>query len=732
LGRELNPGNWILDAGMGIFAGIVKMFGGITQKAAEAFLGTASVLPTGCDNAATNFVFCTPASLTYDHPGVKTVWGVLSGIASGLVTILFTVRMGRMIVEGPRTLASEGKGLLLTFIVAMVFIQATYAIRWLISEFFNGISNLLLSRAALALPSQDVGDLNIGSNILFLILWILILLLIIKSFTRIVQIIILIACAPLAGALLMDRSTSSRFRSWFEKLIELLLGQINLAIIFIVITAILQPYAGRGAGDAFVSFLLSIVMMGMALSGKSVIGVAGAAMSGGGGGVLAFLRYQVAGNALRGIMGGSGRSGGRATAGRSAPDPQVRAAADEAERAAQHLHERNTRASGNPRQSAAAQRQDGGSAGANSATATSPAPVGAFRIRDAGDSLASQRAGARYGAVGQAPRGADGRRPLDSRREQARMRATLMRQRASGLRVAGDREGAEQLERKARLHDRFGRGQDITRPSRLSPALRATRRQAYGQALRETVGMHALERDALTQQIGADEVRLPRIQRDLALAGSTGGDTTALHQEQRAIEQRLAMSRARTQMIAPREDGSPSPATRAAAAALANERLEPGLRSSAYAARISAGTGSAFARRVTGGPTQDARDELAQTRAHAVRVARIPPDQRAPVAPMRPARPRSAAGRRTMDGSPRPQAARATNDGQGAAPPQAAPARPSRARSSTIQHLRAQQIRAAQHRNASSDPIPRDTLRPTRRGERDLSAGPPDDTVEKG
>ena len=33
LGRNLNPGNWILDAGMGIFAGIVKMFGGIMQKA---------------------------------------------------------------------------------------------------------------------------------------------------------------------------------------------------------------------------------------------------------------------------------------------------------------------------------------------------------------------------------------------------------------------------------------------------------------------------------------------------------------------------------------------------------------------------------------------------------------------------------------------------------------------------------------------------------------------------
>src|SRR5436190_885677 len=73
LGRSLNPGNWILDAGMGIFAGIVKMFGGMAQKAATAFLGTASVLPSGCDNVATNFVFCTPANLTYDHLGVRAI-----------------------------------------------------------------------------------------------------------------------------------------------------------------------------------------------------------------------------------------------------------------------------------------------------------------------------------------------------------------------------------------------------------------------------------------------------------------------------------------------------------------------------------------------------------------------------------------------------------------------------------------------------------------------------------
>src|SRR5262249_52755782 len=95
LGRNLNPGNWILDAGMGIFAGIIKTFSGLLQKAHEAVVGDASVIPIGCDNAATNFVFCTPGSLTYDHPGVQAVWSILRSIAASIVTILFVVRLGR-------------------------------------------------------------------------------------------------------------------------------------------------------------------------------------------------------------------------------------------------------------------------------------------------------------------------------------------------------------------------------------------------------------------------------------------------------------------------------------------------------------------------------------------------------------------------------------------------------------------------------------------------------------
>src|SRR5262249_23025177 len=151
--------------------------------------------------------------------------------------------------------------------------------------------------------------------------------------------------------------------------------------IFIVIAAILQPYQGQGAGDAFVGFLLSIVMMGMALSGKSVIGVAGAAMSGGGGGMLSFLRYQVAGNAMRGLINRGGAGVGRASrpsaGGASSQDYPSGA---NGQRTAQESRDLPGRASGDPARSAAAQRQ----AASGSVTNGISRLAGSFRLSDSG------------------------------------------------------------------------------------------------------------------------------------------------------------------------------------------------------------------------------------------------------------------------------------------------------------------------------------------------------------
>jgi hypothetical protein len=275
--------------------------------------------------------------------------------------------------------------------------------------------------------------------------------------------------------------------------------------------------------------------------------------------------------------------------------------------------------------------------------------------------------------------------PLGARREQALMRATLMRQRAGELRAQGDTTSAEILMSKARLQNRFGRGGRVARPARFTPEQRATRRQVFRQALTEVGGMHALERDALTQRIGADEQRLPTLQRDLAMAGSTGGNITALHQEHTELTQRLATSRARLAALTPVEGEQLPRATREAATALANERLPQELRSTPYAMRHGAAKGSAFVQRIAGAGAQGARDELARARATGVRMAATPTDGRPPIAQLR--------KRGTADRSRRDQASR----GDVEHPADRPVARRSRAPSSTIARLRKHQIDAARN-----------------------------------
>lgn len=192
--------------------------------------------------------------------------------------------------------------------------------------------------------------------------------------------------------------------------------------------------------------------------------------------------------------------------------------------------------------------------------------------------------------------------------------------------------------------------------------------------------MHALERDALTQRIGADEQRMPILTRELAMRGATGGDTAALYDEQQQIERRLTTSRARLQQITPGEGQRHAPATRVAAAALANERLPQGLRAAPYALRHGAASASPFAQRIAGAPTQDARDELARSRAVAVQAAQTPPDRRPPISAQR-GHGQGTRYRRADTRRPDQTVPAAGQPGEAA--------RPSRARSQTIAMLRA-------------------------------------------
>jgi hypothetical protein len=578
-----------------------------------------------------------------------------------------------MIVEGPRTLAAEGKGLLLTFLFALVFIQATYPVCKLLVDFFNGISSLLLTKAAVAFPSVEANDLNIGSNLMFLFFWVVMLLLTIKCFFRLVRIIVLISIAPLAGAMLMDRSTSGRFKSWFDKLVELFFEQINLVIVFVVAAAIVKPFQDRSLGDTFMMSALAIITLLMALMGPSMIGLAAGA------GSMGYLQSMMTIGMVRRagrMVSGAGRNGTARSSGRVADRYDDPGNADaRTNRSAPAEMRASMRSAGDPTQSAAAQRQGNRH----------------FRRSDASEPLSTARATARYKAAAQAPRDAAGRLPIGARREQALMRATLVRQRAGELRTQGDTTGADTLISKARLQNRFGRGGTIARPARFTTEQRATRRQVFRQALTELDGMHALERDALCQRIGADEQRLPALERDLAMAGSTGGNTTAPHQEHAELVQRLAASKSRLAALTPLEGEQLPRATREAASALANERLPQELRSAPYAIRHGAAKGSAFVRRIAEGGTQGARDQLARARATGARMAATPADRRPPIARLR--------KRGTADRSRRDQASRGAVEH----PEDRPAARPSRAPSSTIARLRRRQIDAA--RNL---PLPRD------------------------
>lgn len=742
LERQINPGNWILDAGMGIFAGIVKMFGGMTQKAAGAFLGTASVLPSGCDNAATNFVFCTPASLTYAHPGLQAVWGIVGSIATGLVTILFTVRLGRMIVEGSWSLATESKGLLLTFICSMAFIKATGPICMLLIEFFNGLSNLLLSRASLALPSQDVGDLNIGSNMLFLVLWVLILILVLKGFSRIVQIIILLAMAPIAGALLMDPATSGRFRSWFEKLIELLLSQINLVMIFIVIAAILQPYQNQGAGDAFVGFLLSIVMMGMALNSRAVIGIAGAAMSGGGSylkslfmmGALgagsstaAHLLGRGVGTVARGVQHGIDQA--RAQLGRGTADGLDRVVGDRA-------------TSGDPAQTAAAQR----------ATSTPRADSGGIRFGYAGmrpDNLGrSMYRGfheARHNTAGAARReralasanhqlqtaqaakrmardSGDGALMAQARCEQSQAQVTLLRDKAEVLdkqartaRANGFNIQASQFEherdrrrRQAEAHAQLARNGEVPyRPGRWAGRQAdgsfstneqgSARREVSRLALNDAAGMHDLERSDLDARIAIDEGRATALPRQIALNAAKGQARMERYTAQgrparAALAQRLTAAREQRLRAEQSDIQERLTLNRNRRDALTPIEGEQHAKATRVAATAIANERLPEALRI--GRAGSGQAELQRARTGVQQIAHRPPSERTPVPPRRSNR----IGHRTAQSSGQPRTA------------EPGAARQSRAPSETIARLRAQRDRSG----GSHDPDASDTPRPAR------------------
>jgi hypothetical protein len=369
LGRQPAVGNWVFDAGLGIAGGVLATINealilGVTELA----LGSGE---SGC-SAVHNIILCTSPELFFggasgELAGIPAVigqlWPAMESVAIGLIGLLFVVRIGRMVAEGPGSLATEGKSLVISFALALAWVSGAEGILRMILGMLNELHALVAGDALRDLMERAFlpgASLNLGGQLTLLVLVVTALILAGKAVLRLVHLTILISVAPLMGALLIDRTTSARFGRWFGALVEVLLQQ-TAWVFFFRIGVELFEQSGPGAGgtEQIVANLMAAMVFGMAVGGERVLaGIAGA--TGGPGGMV--------GSALGSAL--SGRSVLRA--GRAVHQAQLKTGKSFAEAAA-GLAGRTSggTASGDPLQSAAAQRASGDMPAAPSQAGTS-------------------------------------------------------------------------------------------------------------------------------------------------------------------------------------------------------------------------------------------------------------------------------------------------------------------------------------------------------------------------
>ncbi len=555
LSRNLNPGNWVLDAGMGVVAGVIATFGETAQRIAEVLIGAGTseqswtIIPASCsDNAATNFVFCTPPALTYNHPAMTSIWSVMRAVAQLLVTLLFVVRMSRLAAEGQQSLATEGKDLLLTFIGVSLFINATQATVALIIDLFNFISDALLSQAAFEMPTPVGPDLNIGAMLMYAVFWLAMVWLIVKSAFRVVHLMVLVGLAPLAGALLMDRSTSPRFYGWLNRLVDLLFEQVALAATMIVAVALVSPLKG-GVTEAFTGYVLGLLTLlvtvlgsdkltGMAQSVTRHVPLESRATR--------FLRRNgtdIVAPRVREAMKGAG----------NAVKASLSVAGDVLAQRDRRFY-RSAREVVKPGEDAV---------GGRSATAPRTVdgrvpfqmPATDSRTRRRYDRLKTQMVA--------------GDQPERARRDIAAIHALGMRAQADEIRksihrgtpsqdVRAKRQSAADLERRANQQEAFAKGRLHPRPSPWNSEQRQRRRAIARDALLEAQAEHRIERDDARAAIQRDEREL----------------RAAAPEQRAAIMARIQERQARVAELTPSRGMTIAAATRARGAALMRQRLE--------------------------------------------------------------------------------------------------------------------------------------------------------------
>jgi hypothetical protein len=544
--RSLNPGMWVLDAGMGVFAGVILTFGETIQRVAATLIRAGenvqswTIIPSSCrDNAATNFVFCTPSSLTYNHPGMQAIWSVMRAVAQLLITLLFVVRMSRLLAEGQQSFVTEGKGLVLTFLGVSLFVNSTQATLQLLIDLFNAISDELLTRASFEMPTPIGHELNAGAALIYALFWVAMAWLIIKNAFRVVHIMVLVGLAPLAGALLMDRSTAPRFYGWLGRLFDLLIEQVALAATMIVAVGMMTPLRG-GADQVFTGYVLGLLtLLVTVLGSERLTGMAQSVTQG------MPLVSRIQGFVWR--------------HGKDAVVTRATGAANRVASASGDFLARRGIDGGFKRTAREVLKPDG-----NGRSAAAPRTLDGrvpFRMP-----VADSRTRREYDRL--RVRAITGDRPDEARRKMAAIHARGMRiqadeiRRGIGFRTPGDerlakKRSAADLERRARLQEAFADGRLRPRPSPWSADQQRRRRDIARAALLEAQAEHRIEREETMSALHRDERDLP----------------TAPPDQRAVIIARIQEQQARVAALTPAKGMTVAAATRAHAAALMRQRL---------------------------------------------------------------------------------------------------------------------------------------------------------------
>ncbi|HET9222016.1 MAG TPA: hypothetical protein VFO07_05900, partial [Roseiflexaceae bacterium] len=524
LGLEPNIGKWVMDSGLGVTGGIAATANQTLLLAIQATAGDMSSI-TSCESA-TAFIFCAPEAMFFGGAAfsvagiITTTWRVLSPIGISLVTVIFVIRLGRLIVEGQSSLAEEGKRLIPAFLAAVIVVAQPAAILRPCFTLANTVSSTLLQ----SIPPEAVerlfsnfqpsaGGISLANNLVSLVLMIITLLVIFKAAGRMFRLFALLAVAPLMGALLLDRATAPRFWAWFIRTIDTLLAQIPLVIFFWLGVLFWQPRSDVNTqfGDISAT-ILSIFTFGMMLSGETILAGLGLPTT-----PSSMVGRLLAATAIQRAIPTGRRTPGIGAVGTAA---QERATSKGSKSSTVTAHARNN--SGDPAASAAALRGQPDHA-QRAAGLRAPRSAGVFRISDAADADGrDQLTTARMSAAQSGPQwDAQAGRLTDTGRDRAALRSGMMRRQAHGLRERGNIAGADELMRKAAIHERMARtGEAPNKPGHTleNQHRRAVYRQASLEVQGERAGasaqqaaQHAVERTQIEAQNLASQTRREKI-----------------------------------------------------------------------------------------------------------------------------------------------------------------------------------------------------------------------------